>query len=439
MTKRAEPSANEHGPRRRCPAVSGSVPALTPSSARRALVAGIPRVVAAAMRTRVERPARGRAVFDGDGLPWTSCAQVALVSVALSIAPIACGARASLRNLDDAERSGGAANSPAGTAQPVADSVPPAAVRGTDQPSPPGNSSERDPLDPVWREDPTTWTLIALPDTQRYSLSNPEIFTSQTRWIVDNRERLNIQMVMHEGDIVEHWDSVPQWDAAEASLSWLIDANFPLTLTPGDHDHQGQTPDGSTQYFYEYFPETRFNDDPWWGGDYNDNTNHYVLLTIGHDDYIFMGVDFCPSADEIAWANAVLFAHFRRKAILMTHSLIDDNGEYYGTSDCSRYQGDTSFIWNDLIRHHDNLRLVLCGHMHLNDGEHRRTDTNLNGVPVHQVLANYQAREQGGNGRLRIMTFIPMLDQILVRTYSPYTNEFETDEDSQFTLSYDMD
>ncbi len=352
----------------------------------------------------------------------TTCLRAVLTFTALSLAVAACGARASLSTSDNAERSGGSPNPPAGAAQPHADSGPPAGVGGTGR-----------------REDSASWTLIALPDTQRYSLENPEILASQTRWIVDNRERLNIQMVMHEGDIVDQWDSVAQWNAAEAGLRWLIDASIPFTPTPGDHDHQGETPDGSTQYFYQYFPETRFNDDPWWGGDYNDNTNHYVLLTISNDDYIFIGVDFCPSPDEIAWANVVLFTYSSRKAIMVTHALIDDNGDYFGTSDCSRYQGDTSFIWNDLIRHHDNLRLVLCGHMHLNDGEHHRTVMNLNDVPVHQVLADYQTREQGGNGRLRIMTFVPMLDEIQVQTYSPYADAFETDADSQFTLPYEME
>jgi hypothetical protein len=287
--------------------------------------------------------------------------------------------------------------------------------------------------------DPNAWTLIALPDTQYYSLSYPDVFESQTRWIVENRERLNIQMVIHEGDLVEIWDSIPEWDVADASMGLLFDANIPLLATPGDHDHEGQTPDGSTEYFQQYFPASRFNADPWWGGNYNDNTNQYVLRTIANDDYIFVGLDFCPSSDEIDWANDVLDEHPSRKAILVTHALIDDNGAYYGASDCSRYQGDTTYIFDDLIRHHDNLRLALCGHMHLNDGEHHRTVRNLDNSPVHLLLANYQMREVGGNGRLRIMTFAPARDQIQVQTYSPYTGQFETDEDSQFEIPYEME
>jgi hypothetical protein len=281
------------------------------------------------------------------------------------------------------------------------------------------------------------WTLIALPDTQMYVEYSPEIFTAQTQWIVDHREALNIQMVVHEGDIVQY-NTPPEWELADASMSLLIDADIPLTMAPGDHDHVGQHADGSTDLFYRTFPESRFNDDPWWGGDYNDNTNHFVLLTIGRDDYLFLGLDFCPSLDELAWAHGVLSAHSDRKAIVTTHALLDDNGYYFGTTDCGRYLGDTSYIWEWLLRNHDSVQLVLCGHMHLNDGEYHRTVINRNGVPVHQVLADYQGRELGGAGRLRILTFDTWRDEIRVQTYSPYTGAFESDADSEFTLPYEM-
>ena len=41
-----------------------------------------------------------------------------------------------------------------------------------------------------------------MPDTQHYSESFPAIFTSQTQWIVDNKDARNIVFVTHEGDIV---------------------------------------------------------------------------------------------------------------------------------------------------------------------------------------------------------------------------------------------
>jgi hypothetical protein len=70
-------------------------------------------------------------------------------------------------------------------------------------------------------------------------------------------------------------------------------------------------------------------------------------------------------------------------------------------------------------------------------GEARRTDT-VNGYTVYQLLADYQAYPNGGNGWLRTLDFRPVEDKIHVKTYSPYVNQYQTDSDSQFTLDYDM-
>ena len=43
------------------------------------------------------------------------------------------------------------------------------------------------------------FSIVVLPDTQFYSESYPGIFTNQTQWIVDNKDRLNIKFVIHVG------------------------------------------------------------------------------------------------------------------------------------------------------------------------------------------------------------------------------------------------
>ena len=45
-----------------------------------------------------------------------------------------------------------------------------------------------------------------------------------------------------------------------------------------------------------------------------------------------------------------------------------------------------------------------------------------------------KSRENGGNGWLRLITFVPKENQIEFRTYSPSLDQYETDADSQFTL-----
>ena len=282
------------------------------------------------------------------------------------------------------------------------------------------------------------WTLVALPDTQFYAASTAynEIFMSQAEWIVSNKEALNIQMVVHEGDIVNDPLSQAQWDVASAALHLLMDNDIPFAPVPGNHDHEGWQREGVTSIYSATFPSSDFETSPWWaeGADLNDNNNNYVTLTIGGEKYLFLGLDFCPLPDEIEWANEVLDVHPNHKAILTTHAYIRDNDGAYTTTSCS----DTSYIFDDLVYNRENLQIVLCGHMHLSDGEFYRPDYNASGGLVHQLVADYQSREYGGNGRLRLMTFDPSTDSIHVQTYSPYTGFYETDEDSDFILPYEM-
>jgi hypothetical protein len=313
------------------------------------------------------------------------------------------------------------------------------------------------------REKGGPWSLVVLPDTQTYSGENQggteAMFTSQTNWIVANKDAFNIKVVMHEGDIVESANLGSEWIFADTNMDVLTQAGIPFTAAPGDHDHYPEGALGNLDNFNAYFGASQFSSLPWWGGSYagsveDNNSSHYALLTIGGEEYVFIAMDFCPSTEELAWVggdtenDGVLDTHASRKAILSTHGLIDGDGNYDITDDCERTGGSSAYIW-ETLNDHDNLEIILCGHMYHHDsnspsrdapynGERYQAVPNDNSVPVHQLLANYQERANGGNGRLRIMTFYPDDDEVLVQTYSPHSDTYETDDDSQFTLSYSM-
>jgi len=278
-----------------------------------------------------------------------------------------------------------------------------------------------------------TFSLIVLPDTQYYSESYPAIFTNQTQWIADNTENMNIGMVIFEGDLVDNYNSDVEWQRANDSIS-VLDGVVPYSVVPGNHDHP-------TTKYSEYFPSSRYENESWWGGSYNSNTNNYQLLTINGYDFIFLSLDWSPSSDEISWANNVLNTYSDRWAILTTHGYLDDTtatreGIHGMPSDSAEY------IWNDLVKKHEKLFLVLCGHEHDSgeDGEARRTDVNNYGEDVHQLLANYQSYPNGGNGWLRILNITihdNQKNELSVKTYSPYLNEYATDDTSQFDLLFD--
>ena len=79
------------------------------------------------------------------------------------------------------------------------------------------------------------FTVIVLPDTQKYSALYPEIFAGQTQWIVENKVKENIVFISHLGDIVDGWDDDQQWQNADQALS-LLDGQVPYGFLAGNHD-----------------------------------------------------------------------------------------------------------------------------------------------------------------------------------------------------------
>lgn len=286
------------------------------------------------------------------------------------------------------------------------------------------------------------FTIIAMPDTQHYTDNggaNAAQFAAQTQWIVDNKDALNIRFVSGLGDIVQNGNAFDsEWLIASNAYATienpfttnLLDG-IPYGLVVGNHD---QTPIGggntaSTAKFNQYFGISRFAGRQYYGGHYgSDNDNNFELFSGGGHDYIALHLEFdpVPLPAVVAWADNLLQTYSDRRAIVSTHHAV-------GIGFPAVFSSQATTIYNTL-KNRPNFFLLLGGHIH---GEGRRQDI-FQGRTVWSILADYQSRPNGGNGLLRIMTFSPANNTISVKTYSPTLGQFETDYDSQFTISYDM-
>ncbi|MEQ1758195.1 MAG: Ig-like domain-containing protein [Vicinamibacterales bacterium] len=266
------------------------------------------------------------------------------------------------------------------------------------------------------------FTIIALPDTQYYSQSYPATFTAQTQWIVNNRQARNIVFVTHEGDIVQNAGSAAEWQRADTSMKLLEVAGIPFGAAPGNHDQP-------TTLYNQYFGVSRYQGRSYYGGNYQtNNDNNYQLFSGGGMDFVILHLDYCPPAAVVTWASSILQSFPDRIGIVTTHALLDGSG--------NRKAGGcvTQYLWDGLAVPNPNLRFMLAGHI---SNESRRTDS-VNGRTVHQMLADYQERTNGGNGWLRILRFVPADNKVYVQTYSPTLGTFETDANSQFSLDFTM-
>ncbi len=268
------------------------------------------------------------------------------------------------------------------------------------------------------------FAIIVVPDTQYYSQYHPEILTNQTQWIADEMVNLNVLFVSSVGDLVQNGDSISEWENVAESMTILDEAGVSWEVLPGNHDFES---DGSLSNYNNYFGISNFSGKHWFGGSYPNGTNcnNFALFSGGGYDYLFFSFQYHPSDLVLAWANEIIDKYPNRRVIVATHDYLDLNGN-------RRHAGN--HIWNGFIAPNaDQVFLVLSGHMH---GEARRVDY-VNGYKVHQLVADYQDRPNGGNGWLRILEFFPADNKTFVRTFSPFLKSYESDTDSQFWLDFD--
>jgi hypothetical protein len=296
-----------------------------------------------------------------------------------------------------------------------------------------------------------SFSIIELPDTQYYSASLngglPAMFNSQTQWIVNNQVADNIAFVTGLGDIVQHGNNNgnnSEWINADSAVSLLDDPvatglpqGIPYSFGVGNHD-QGPSGDGSpddTASYNQYFGASRYSGKSYYGGHYGtDNDNHYMLFSASGMDFIVINIAYMDPAynstelnSVLAWANGLLQTYSTRRGIVVSHYLLNSgfNASWSG-------QGQVTY---NALKGNPNLFLMLAGHLTPPEGQ--RADVN-NGNRVFTFLSDYQESGFGGDGWLRIMTFLPASNQIQVQTYSPYTNQSENTSSGNFTVSYDM-
>jgi len=326
------------------------------------------------------------------------------------------------------------------------------------------------------------WTMVVIPDTQSYvdSSDNAWLLDEIVQWIIDAREERNIQLVLHEGDIVYQngitspsdgsgdQDSDGQWANAAHSLHKL-DGILPYVIVPGNHDYGVKDCDSRETQFNDYFkPEDNFLVDPAFGGILKSMyLNAFGECTLENACYEFnapdgrklliLALEWGPRQAVVDWANELLsyprYAGYT--AVLLTHAYMyyDDtrldwaakgktqaaNPHAYSGTNADTHDGEE--LWRELVSRHSQFELVLSGHIG-GDMVGYLASVGKHGQTVHQMLFNAQFLPRGGDGWIRLLEFQPDGRTVQVRTFSPVfardgielTNPWRTNEDDEFVI-----
>ncbi|MFN7138593.1 MAG: Ig-like domain-containing protein [Limisphaerales bacterium] len=290
--------------------------------------------------------------------------------------------------------------------------------------------------------------IPVLPDTQNYAREESGVgqatmamWLAQTDWIVQNRVSQNIPYVATLGDCVHNATAHWQWRNAtnamyrlEHPVNTLLMEGIPYGVTVGNHDQDTHgDPDSPTTYYNQYFGTNHFAGRSYYGGHFgSNNDNWYQFFSAGGMDFLVFSFEFGRYGSTILnWAQNVINQHPNRRIIVLTHHAGSDNHP-------SSLSNQGSAIY-EALKVNTNFFLMLGGHVFNGSGhgEGHRTNT-FNGNRVYTLISNYQNRNNGGNGLMRLMYFSPSNNVISIKTYSPFTGNYETDFNSEFTIPYNM-
>jgi len=234
-----------------------------------------------------------------------------------------------------------------------------------------------------------------------------------------------------------------------------VKGGVPFALLPGNHDmgKNGRARTRST------FLNNFFNDrhSPQFGlfrAGRLQNSWHSFDAPGG--PYLVMALEFGPRDEVLAWANNVVAECSGHRVVVVTHAYLGDNGRRQDFAAVDQAQvaddeapggnphryglaergsvNDGQQMWEKFISRHANICMVLNGHT-CGRGHAHLLSAGRNGAEVHQMLANYQdsgaprgtvlpPRGHCGGGYLRLIPFESKGRRAVVRTYSPWYDEW---------------
>ncbi|MCT4586910.1 MAG: metallophosphoesterase [Carboxylicivirga sp.] len=305
-------------------------------------------------------------------------------------------------------------------------------------------------------ENDQSWSMIVIPDPQSYSKYelNQPVFELMTRWIKKNKEKLNIELVLCEGDLVEQnnifeadgrggdQNSEEQWSAVREAFATLDDV-VPCIVCTGNHDYGRVAAENRYSQLNAYFTPANMPKTkrilkgmlPNYAGEKTLENAWYEYVSPHGVNFLIVSLEFNPRAKVVKQMKEVVAREEYKdhKVMILTHSymraMTDNNAlivkEGYKVKDVTHGKA----LWKKLIAPSENIEMVLCGHIagtnNVKQNIGYRKEKNAAGNEVHQMLFNAQTdgggwQGNGGDGWLRILEFLPDGKTVVIKTFSPY-------------------
>lgn len=252
------------------------------------------------------------------------------------------------------------------------------------------------------------FSFVQVGDTQG---ANETQLQSIVNFVVGNKTVLNIQYVVHMGDIVEVYYNETDWDVKNVAFSQLTGV-VPFGWLAGNHDGESQFYIGDDYYAFNVsnYPDMTSS--------YDQGRNTAQYFNFSGTEILFVNLDYFANETAFQWF-VNLYQHYDKATVIFsTHSYLDLTGNYTGDTINATY-----------LDAYPRVKLVLCGHFPyaINQQVNGRNEIRFD----YQLVTGYVP---DFSDFVRVYT---VFDDGTVDawTYSQLRDQFLTDSANQFSFS----
>ena len=298
-----------------------------------------------------------------------------------------------------------------------------------------------DPIDTGFFTDKTpvtdyAYSFAVVGDTQIVTEYYPDELPKLYDWLVENAESKKMKYVLGLGDITNS-NTQAEWTLAKQQISKL-NGVVPYSVIRGNHD-------GPTEFNQYFANDTAYTSQL--TGQYasGDVRNTYTAFAVGTHKYLLVTLDYGAADSVLEWAGEVIEQYPEHSVIITTHSYLEADGTrgdangYHPPSKDDASLNNGADMWNELIRKHQNIKLVLCGHISTDNVIVTQTKGD-HGNTVTQILIDFQGLDHkiGGTSMINMLYFSEDGNTVTVETYSAAKDAYFK-QNNQFTIMLDAE
>ena len=276
------------------------------------------------------------------------------------------------------------------------------------------------------------YSFAVIGDMQALNYYYPNYVSTMFEWIANNVESKKIKHVIGLGDMTEKSET-DEWSRAKQGYQ-MLDGKVDYSFVRGNHD--------TTAKYNVTFPYSSYKDTI--GGAFANNMlNTYKTFEIGEVKYLMLNLDFGPGDDILEWAGQICDQYPEHNVIINTHAYLYLDGAPITADDhCPPVgnggQNNGDDMWEKFVSKHENIVLILCGHMAGNRLVVSK-DEGVNGNTVTTLLVNTSNVEKNNNGALGMVAMLYFSEDgknVEVEYYSTTTDRYYR---SINQLSFELD